>query len=226
MRKIGRWIAAVILALLAPSLAVAQCQYRNKDQLSSVIDLYSGECLVIQTYGHRILTIETRPESATGTLTATDNFIDTDEFGIDAETYIAEDGAVGEDEFELGADAEESLANLCALIAAEHPTVTCTGSDDETLTVEAITPGSNANALATTTTSMDAAWGDTTLDDVTDPTATVSPVNSASATEHSFWTETVTDDEPQMNVLDVEGPFYLVTCADEGAGTCVVKVVP
>lgn len=198
--------------------------------------LTDGESRVINTYGQRVLAIETRPESASGTLTGSGQPLDTETVTIGATVYTGETGALDADyKFKIGATLTLTLAALCNCIngdddgatcdsgTAAHPTVTCTGSTATTLTVEAITPGSGANTIATTETLSNNAWGDTTLVDVDDPVCNVSPADSAAAVAHTFFVEEVTDTEPMRSVVEVTDPYYFVDCAD---GDALVKVVP
>jgi hypothetical protein len=197
-----------------------------------------GGSQAVYTYGMRLISVMTLPDSASGVLTFTGNSADGDTYTINATVYTTETGTVSTAyEVNDAATAALFIVNLCAAINADgagdgtdysagtvaHPDVTCTASDATTLTVTAITGGSAQNTLATTTTAMNAAWGGATLVDVADPTCTVSPVSSISETEHSHWTESVTDTEPMRSAIEVENLYYLVTCA---SGDARVEVVP
>lgn len=234
-------ILAALLALGPPLLG--QCTEYGGVELRAVITIEDGDCalfnlLPVQPNGLpiRLLTIETRPDSATGTLTASQNFADGEAVVVGDETYTFETGAL---DVAGKVDVKATLAlSLQALedammgtgtpgtdyhadtVASTSVTASATAT---TLVVTALVPGSNANTVATTTDAMSAAWGDTTLVDVTDPVCTVSPVDGASETEHSFWEEEVTDGEPMRSVIEVENLFYLVSCED---GDATVEVIP
>lgn len=114
---------------------------------------------------------------ATGTLTGTANFNDTETVVIDGKTYTFQtvltevDGHVF-----IGVDLPTSLANLVKAInlgagagsdyaaaTTLHPTVTATGSDATTLTVRAKVGGPGGNSITTTETAANASWGGATL---------------------------------------------------------------
>ena len=228
-------LAAFVLT--APSFAVCEQVEFIAQQVSQVWTLADGECLAMDARGARVLTVETRPDSASQVLTGTGQPSDTETATIGATVYTGETGALDADyKFLIGASLTATLANLCSCIngdddgvvcdagTAAHPTVTCTGSTATTLTIEAIVPGSGANTIATTETLTTNAWGGATLVDVTDPVCTVSFVDSLSATTHTYFTEAVTDTTPDRSSINVSGPFALVTAV--GVGGCVVAVNP
>ena len=220
-------LLAVLLWLAMPLIAVAQ-----------VWTVESGETLVVNAFGQRVLTVEMRPDSASQVLTFTGNSVDGDTYTIAATVYTTETGTV-DTAFEVNDAATAALfiVNLCAAINADgvgdgsddaagttaHPTVTCSASTATTLTVTAIVPGSGANTIATTETTAISSWGAATLADVTDPVCITGRVDTASATEHTYFTTTTTATTPDYDVFDVEGPFYLITAA---SGDCIVEVVP
>lgn len=114
---------------------------------------------------------------ATGTLTATLQFNDTETVVIGAKTYTFQTVLTDVDgNVQIGVDLQASLLNLYnainltgtpgtdyALSMTIHPTVTATASDATTLDVEANTAGLAGNSIATTTTAVNASWGAATL---------------------------------------------------------------
>lgn len=114
---------------------------------------------------------------ATGTLTATSNFSDTETVVIDGKTYTFQASLTEVDgNVFIGASLAISLANLKAAINLEagggslyanattlHPTVTATASDATTLTVQAKAAGPGGNSITTTETAANASWGGATL---------------------------------------------------------------
>jgi len=114
---------------------------------------------------------------ATGTLTGSSNFGNTETVTIGTKVYTFQTTLTDVDgHVQIGGTLTVSLANLLAAInltgtpgtdyalsTTIHPTVTATASDATTLSVEAKTPGTVGNAIATTETAANAAWGGATL---------------------------------------------------------------
>lgn len=233
-------LLACLFVLAAPVLGQCEQKACRSQNVAEVWTVEDGECLNVETLGCRLLTIETRPDSASAVLTFSDNAANGETFTIGAAVYTAADAVSTAFDVATEATAALFIANLCAAIndSGTEPTdygtgttanedVTCSASDATTLTVTALVPGSNANDVATETDSMNAAWSDgdmdDTLEDVDDPTCTTSWVDSAAATEHTSFTTTTTGTTADRDVFDVEGAFALVTCED---GDAVVTVVP
>jgi hypothetical protein len=122
--------------------------------------------------------------AAVGTLTLEDNAAagETVTIGSTVYTFRVEPAAAGE--VLIGDTASDSLDNLIAAIngsagagtlygtgTVAHPTVTAAAGAGDTLVVTAKTPGTAGNAIATTETMGDGAWGAVTLASGADPTA-------------------------------------------------------
>jgi len=115
--------------------------------------------------------------AATGTLTGSANFADTETVTIDAKTYTFQATLTDVDgNVQLGGSLQASLLNLLNAINLTgtpgtdyatsmtiHPTVEATASDATTLDAEAKTAGFAGNSIATTTTAANASWGAVTL---------------------------------------------------------------
>lgn len=115
--------------------------------------------------------------ASTGTLTGTGTFSNGETVTIGTKVYTMQSTLTDVDgNVFIGASLAVSLANLCAAInldagagtlyaasMTEHPTVTCTGSDATTMDVEAKTPGTAGDTIATTETAANASWGGATL---------------------------------------------------------------
>jgi hypothetical protein len=115
--------------------------------------------------------------SALGTLTASGNVSNGHTVTIGSKTYTFETTLTDVDgNVDIGADAEESLANLYAAINLEagagtkyatsttaHPTVVADSKTATTLVVRAKASGSGGDSIATTETSSALSWGAATL---------------------------------------------------------------
>lgn len=232
-------LCLLLSAFVSPLHAV--CPIVQQDELAEPVTIASGECNIFQILSRnprRLMTVETRPDSATGTLTATVNFGDGEAVVVGDETYTFETGAL---DAAGKVDVKGTLAlSLQALedammgtgtpgtdyhadtVASTSVTANATAT---TLVVTALIPGSNANTVATTETAAAAAWGGATLVDVPDPIVTVSRVDTRTATEHTYFTNVTTDDTPAFRQDSVGWTLYLISCAG-GGGDCVVAFVP
>lgn len=115
--------------------------------------------------------------AATGVLTGTSNFADTETVTIDTKVYTFQTTLTNVDgNIQIGGSLAASLQNLFDAInltgtpgtqyAASmtlHPTVTATANDATTLTVTAKAAGTFGNTIATTETATNASWGGATL---------------------------------------------------------------
>jgi hypothetical protein len=139
---------------------------------------------------------------ATGTLTMTDVFVDTQTVTIGGEVYTSLDTLVdGRNNFLIGATLAETLINLrdairgegegvtCGRGTIEHPEVTaeCTAT---TLVVTARELGTAANSIATTETQTNGSWSAANLAGGTAFVGTIEPLVSAGG--HFFDAATVT----------------------------------
>jgi len=114
---------------------------------------------------------------ATGTLTGSANFSDTETVTIGTKVYTFQTTLTNVDgNVQIGGDLQTSLANLKAAINLEagagtlyaaattlHPTVEATASDATTLSARAKLGGTQGNLIATTETAANASWGAATL---------------------------------------------------------------
>lgn len=143
--------------------------------------------------------------AATGTLTSSANYADTETVTIDGKVYTFQSVLTNVDgHVKIGASEALSIVNLQHAINASggvvgtdyatattaHPTVTCTAVTIHTAVVTAKLKGTAGNALATTETSGTAAWGAVTLtggQDATDkPSAlAIKMVTALKATGHA-----------------------------------------
>lgn len=115
--------------------------------------------------------------AASGTLTGSVNFADTETVTIDTTVYTFTSPFVDAAfNVAVGVDLATSLANLKAAINLEagagtlygtattiHPTCNATASDSTTIDVEANDTGTPGNSIATTDTAANASWGGSTL---------------------------------------------------------------
>jgi hypothetical protein len=113
--------------------------------------------------------------AATGVLTGSSNFADTETVTIGGKVYTFQSALTNVDGHVLvGADLTASLLNLrhaingtggtdYALATVAHAKVTATASDATTLTVTAKASGAIGNAITTTESAANAAWGGATL---------------------------------------------------------------
>lgn len=115
---------------------------------------------------------------ATGVLTASDVFTDGETVTVGDKVYTFVDALSGAaNEVLIGASAAASLDNFKSAInasagagttyglgTAANPNVTATTNTDTAQTVEAYRVGTYGNAIPTTTTAADVAWGATTLE--------------------------------------------------------------
>lgn len=162
-----------------------------------------------------------RIAKATGTLTSTGNFTDSQTVTIGTKVYTFQTTLTNVDgNVLIGADRTASHLNLKKAINLEagagtnyatamtlHPTVTATSSNATTTVVEAKSSGTGGNSIASTETQTNAAWGAATLAGGLDA---VVIVGSASAIF------TAEDDSNWAATLAVNGP----------AGTMELSVTP
>lgn len=152
-----------------------------------------------------------RAAKATGTLTSSGNFTDTQTVTIGSKVYTFQttltniDGNVA-----IGADRTASHANLKAAINLEagagttyatamtlHPTVTATSATATTTVVEAKAAGTAGNSIASTETQTNAAWGAAALAGGLDPEVLVGSVSAEYTTEDDAgWTATLAVNGP------------------------------
>lgn len=147
-----------------------------------------------------------RTTVATGTLTSSGNFTDTQTVTIDGKVYTFQTTLTNVNgNVLIGADRTASHANLKAAINLEagagttyaaamtlHPTVTATSATATTTVVAAKATGTPGNSLATTETQTNAAWGGATLAGGLDPVIIIgSAVATFTAEDDSGWTATL-----------------------------------
>lgn len=115
--------------------------------------------------------------ASSSTLTGTSNFGNTETVTIDTKVYTFQTTLTDVDgNVQIGGSLAASLLNLLnainltgtpgtdyALSMTLHPTVTATASDATTLDVEAKTPGTAGDTIATTETAANASWTGATL---------------------------------------------------------------
>jgi hypothetical protein len=122
--------------------------------------------------------------AAVGTLTLSDNAAADETVVIGDRTYTFKVTAAAANQVKVGADASASIDNLIAAIngaagagtlygtgTVAHALVTAAAGAGDTMVVTAKTKGTAGNAIATTETMGDGAWGAVTLASGADPTA-------------------------------------------------------
>lgn len=150
--------------------------------------------------------IPSRAAKATGTLTSTGNFTDTQTVTIGSKVYTFQTTLTNVDgNVLIGADRTASHANLKAAINLEagagttyaaamtaHPSVTATSANATTTVVEAKVAGTAGNSIASTETQTNASWGAAALAGGLDPSVLIGSVNAVSTNEDdSNWTATL-----------------------------------
>lgn len=124
---------------------------------------------------------------ATGVFTSSDVFTNGETATVGDKTYTFVDSLSGAaNEVLIGASAAESLDNFKSAINASagagttyglgtvaNPNVTATTNTDTAQTVEAYRVGTYGNAIPTTTTCADVAWGATTLENGAEPSTLI-----------------------------------------------------
>jgi hypothetical protein len=152
-----------------------------------------------------------QPTAATGVLTIGTNPLADATVTIDTTVYTFKASASAAYEVTIGADKDESAANLNAAInagagagtlygedTAAHPSVSSAEGAGTTLDITALTAGAAGNSIATTETLADGSFGAATL------TGGVSESNVLTASSHGF--------------ADGAGPFVLTTSDTLPAG--------
>lgn len=150
--------------------------------------------------------IPSRAAKATGTLTSSGNFTDTQTVTIGSKVYTFQTTLTNVDgNVLIGADRTASHANLKAAINLEagagttyaaamtiHPTVTATSANATTTVVKAKSAGTAGNSIASTETQSNASWGGATLSGGLDASVLIGSVNADSTNEDdSGWTATM-----------------------------------
>lgn len=106
-----------------------------------------------------------------------------------------------------------AIATTATLTAGDWAAVTLTGGTS-TILFTAVVPGTDGNALDSTETWTGGAFADTTFNGAAaDPVATWSLVLSASATEHGYGADSLTDGVAASEAVPVSWPFYLISSA-------------
>lgn len=152
-----------------------------------------------------------RAAKATGTLTSTGNFTDSQTVTIGSKVYTFQTTLTNVDgNVLIGADRTASHANLKAAINLEagagttyalattiHPTVEATSATATTTVVRAKSEGTAGNSIATTETQTNAAWGGANLSGGLDAVILVGSVAAEYTTEDDAgWTATLAVNGP------------------------------
>lgn len=147
-----------------------------------------------------------RQVRATGTLTSSGNFTDTQTVTIGSKVYTFKTTITSADgDVAIGADRTASHANLKAAINLEtgagtkyganttlHPTVEATAADATTTSVRAKSYGTAGNSIATTETQTNASWGGANLSGGLDSGVQIGSTSAVfTAEDDSGWNATL-----------------------------------
>lgn len=161
-------IAIASVAIPAPG-AIVRARVIAEDAVANHVGIYEVTLAARNA--------KSREAAATGTLTSSGNFTDTQTVTIGSKVYTFQASLTNADgNVLIGADRTASHANLKAAINLEagagttyatamtlHPTVEATSATATTTVVRAKTKGTAGNSLASTETQTNAAWGAATL---------------------------------------------------------------